>query len=497
MNFVMPDLYPASAEIFILVMALVVLLVDLFAGKGRRWLVYLLAQLTLAGCFGITLATLDGQGVTTFSNMFVDDLLADILKLVLYPAVAVMLVYSREYLAARNLDKGEFYLLVLFATLGMMVMISASHFLTIYLGLELLALSLYALVAIDRDSARATEAAMKYFVLGAMASGLLLYGISMVYGAVGSLELFEIGQRIAQGGGNKSVLVFGLVFVVAGLAFKLGVVPFHMWIPDVYHGAPTAVTLFIGSAPKLAAFAIAMRVLVTGLADLAEHWQVMLMILAALSIALGNLAAIAQTNLKRMLAYSAISHMGFMLLGLLSGLAGAVGTLDPLRTALNAYSSAMFYVIAYVVMSLGSFGMILLLSRAGFEAENIEDFKGLNKRSPWFAAIMMVLMFSMAGVPFFVGFFAKFAVLQAVVAAKQIWLAVFAVLFSLVGAFYYLRVVKVMYFDAPTDATPIQAPLDMRLLLSINGISVALLGLLPEGVFYRSMLAIYPFLLGG
>ncbi|MDT3736101.1 MAG: NADH-quinone oxidoreductase subunit NuoN [Denitratisoma sp.] len=491
MNFVMPDLYPASAEIFILLMACVLLLVDLFVGKGRRWLVYLLAQLTLAGCFGITLLTLDGQGVTTFSNMFVDDLLADFLKLALYPAVAVMLVYSRGYLAARNLDRGEFYVLVLFATLGMMVMISASHFLTIYLGLEMLALSLYALVAIDRDSARATEAAMKYFVLGAMASGLLLYGMSMVYGAVGSLELFEIGQRIALGGGNKAVLVFGLVFVVAGLAFKLGVVPFHMWVPDVYHGAPTAVTLFIGSAPKLAAFAIALRILVTGLAELAEHWQVMLMILAALSIALGNLAAIAQTNLKRMLAYSAISHMGFMLLGLLSGIVGG----DPSFTP-NAYSSAMFYAIAYVLMSLGSFGMILLLSRAGFEAENIEDFKGLNKRSPWFAAIMMILMFSMAGVPFFVGFFAKFAVLQAVVAAKQVWLAVFAVLFSLVGAFYYLRVVKVMYFDAPTDNAPIEAPRDMRILLSINGLAVALLGLLPDGVLKYSFYATYAFLTG-
>lgn len=492
MNFVMPDLYPASAEIFILLMACVLLVVDVAAGKGRRWLVYLLAQLTLAGCFGITLATLDGQGVTTFGNMFVDDLFADFLKLVLYPAVAVMLVYSREYLAARNLDKGEFYVLVLFATLGMMVMISASHFLTLYLGLEMLALSLYALVAIDRDSARATEAAMKYFVLGAMASGLLLYGMSMVYGAVGSLELFEIGQRIASGGGNKTVLVFGLVFIVAGLAFKLGVVPFHMWIPDVYEGAPTAVTLFIGSAPKLAAFAIAMRMLVTGLAELAQHWQVMLMILAALSIALGNLAAIAQTNLKRMLAYSTISHMGFMLLGLLSGIVGG----DP-RFALNAYSSAMFYAIAYVLMSLGSFGMILLLSRAGFEAENIADFKGLNKRSPWFAAIMMILMFSLAGIPFFVGFFAKFAVLQAVVAANLTWLAVYAVLFSLVGAFYYLRVVKVMYFDAPTDTAPLQAPRDMRVLLSINGLAVALIGLLPEGVLKYSIYATYTFLVGG
>jgi len=477
LNFVMPDLYPAAAEIFILLMACVVLLADLFAGKGRRWLAYLLAQLALIGGFAITLFTLDGQVVTTFSNMFVDDWVSDVLKLALYPSVAVMLVYSRQYLAARNLDRGEFYVLALFATLGMMVMISACHFISIYLGLELLALSLYALVVIDRDSARATEAGMKYFVLGAMASGLLLYGMSMVYGAVGSLELSEIGQVVFTGNGDKAVLVFGLVFIVAGLAFKLGVAPFHMWVPDVYHGAPTAVTLFIGSAPKLAAYAITLRILFSGLFDLVEHWQLMLMILAALSIALGNLAAIAQTNIKRMLAYSAISHMGFMLLGLIS-------VTDPgspvwLWVSNNAYSSAMLYVVAYVLMSLGAFGMVLLLSRAGFEAENIEDFKGLNKRSPWFAGIMMILMFSMAGVPFFLGFFAKFAVLQAVVVAGHLWLAVFAVLFSLVGAFYYLRVVKVMYFDAPADTAPIEAPYDMRILLSLNGIAVALLGLFP------------------
>jgi NADH-quinone oxidoreductase subunit N len=491
MNFVMPDLYPASAEIFLLIMTCVVLLVDLVAGARQRWLAYVLAQLALAGCFAITFVTHDTQAVLTFSNMFIDDGFADALKLVLYFAVAVMLIYSRAYLAARNLDRGEFYLLVLFATLGMMVMISAAHFLTIYLGLELLALSLYALVALDRDSARATEAAMKYFVLGAMASGMLLYGMSMVYGAVGSLELGEVGQKIALGGGNRTVLMLGLVFLVAGLAFKLGVVPFHMWIPDVYHGAPTAVTLLIGSAPKLAAFAIAMRVLVTGMAELAQHWQMMLVILAALSIALGNLAAIAQTNLKRMLAYSAISHMGFMLLGLLAGIVG-----DDPNYALNAYSSAMFYAIAYVLMSLGSFGMILLLSRAGFEAEELEDFKGLNKRSPWFAAIMMILMFSMAGMPFFIGFFAKFAVLQAVVVAGHIWLAVFAVMFSLVGAFYYLRVVKLMYFDAPTDTVPIEAPMDMRFLLSLNGIAVALIGVMPESLLEFCLYGTYAFLIG-
>jgi NADH-quinone oxidoreductase subunit N len=501
-NFTMPDLYPASAEIFILIMACVVLLVGLFAGAGQRWLVYLLTQLTLAGCFAITFFTLDGQTVLTFGGMFIDDLFGDLLKLALYIAVTVVLVYGRSYLAARNLESGEYYVLVLFATLGMMAMISANSFLSLYLGLELLSLSLYALVAIDRDSARATEAAMKYFVLGAMASGMLLYGMSMIYGATGTLDIFEVGQRLAQGdllaqGGGRTVLVFGLVFLVAGLAFKLGVVPFHMWIPDVYHGAPTAVTLFIGSATKLAAFAMAMRLLVMGLFDLAEHWQGMLMVLAVLSIALGNLAAIAQTNLKRMLAYSAISHMGYMLLGLLSGVAAG----DP-RYTLNAYSSAMFYAISYVLMSLGSFGMILLLSRAGFEAERLEDFKGLNKRSPWFAAIMMILMFSMAGMPFFIGFFAKFAVLQAVVAAGgavganaglYYGIAVFAVMFSLVGAFYYLRVVKLMYFDAPTDDAPIEAPVDMRFLISANGLAVALLGIMPNKVMEYCIYASYPF----
>jgi len=318
---------------------------------------------------------------------------------------------------------------------------------------------------------------MKYFVLGALASGLLLYGMSMIYGATGSLELGGIAQSIYHQAANREVLMFGLIFVVAGLAFKLGVVPFHMWVPDVYHGAPSSVTLLIASAPKVAAFAMAMRLLVNGLFELADQWQGMLMFLAVLSIVLGNLAAIAQSNLKRMLAYSGISHMGFLLLGLLSGVVEG-----DRHNALNAYSSAMFYVVSYVVMSLASFGTILLLSRAGFEAENIEDFKGLNKRSPWFAAMMMIVMFSMAGVPFFVGFFAKFAVLRAVVAAGYIWLAVFAVAISLVGAFYYLRVVKVMYFDEPVDQSPIHSSADMRVLLSANGLAIAALGLMPDGL---------------
>jgi NADH-quinone oxidoreductase subunit N len=391
----------------------------------------------------------------------------------------MMLIYSRQYLADRGLDKGEFYLLVLYATLGMMVMISAANFLTIYLGLELMSLSLYALVAIDRDSKRATEAAMKYFTLGALASGLLLYGMSMIYGATGSLEIGGVAQALYHGQSEKTVLVFGLVFLVAGIAFKLGLVPFHMWIPDVYHGAPTAVTMFIGSAPKLAAFAMALRLLVYGLLGLAVDWQKMLLIMAVLSIGLGNLAAIAQTNIKRMLAYSAISHMGYMVLGLMSGVVG--GQVDPF-TAINAYSSALYYTVAYVLMSLGAFGMVLLLSRAGYEAENLEDFKGLNKRSPWFAAMMLIIMFSMAGIPFFIGFFAKFAVLLAAIKAGYTAVAVIAVMFSLIGAFFYLRVVKLMYFDTPVDSAPIHAGLDLRVLLSLNGLAVAGFGLFPDAV---------------
>ena len=478
-NFVMPDLYPAAPEIFLLLMSFLVLFVDLIFGATHRWMTAMLTVVTLLGCAAITLVTSDGQTTLTFSNMFVDDLLSDFLKLVTYLAVIMMLIYGRQYLADRGLDKGEFYLLVLYATLGMMVMISAASFLTMYLGLELMSLSLYGLVAIDRESRRGTEAAMKYFVLGALASGMLLYGMSMIYGATGSLELGSVAQAMYQGHSEKTVLVFGLVFVVAGVAFKLGMVPFHMWIPDVYHGAPTAVTMFIGSAPKLAAFAMALRLLVYGLFALAVEWQKMLLIMAVLSIGLGNLAAIAQTNIKRMLAYSAISHMGYMVLGLMSGLVG--GQLDPF-TAVNAYSSALYYTVAYVLMSLGAFGMVLLLSRAGYEAENLEDFKGLNKRSPWFAAMMLIMMFSMAGIPFFVGFFAKFAVLLAAIKAGYTAVAVIAVMFSLIGAFYYLRVVKLMYFDTPVDSAPITAGLDLRVLLSLNGLAVAGFGLFPDSL---------------
>jgi NADH-quinone oxidoreductase subunit N len=358
--------------------------------------------------------------------------------------------------------------LSLFATLGMMVMISANHFLVLYLGLELLSLSLYAMVALPRDSGNSTEAAMKYFVLGALASGMLLYGMSMIYGATGSLEVTEVAQRIFDGDAIPTILIFGLVFVVAGIGFKLGAVPFHMWVPDVYHGAPTAVTLLIGTAPKLAAFAFIMRLLVEalGMQQLLVEWQQMLVLLAVASLAIGNITAIAQTNLKRMLAYSTISHMGFLLLGILSG-------------TLEGFGAAMYYTVIYVLMALGTFGMILLLSRQGFEAENLEDFKGLNQRDPWYAFIMMLLMFSMAGIPPTMGFWAKLFVLQAVLSVGYVWLAVVAVLFSLIGAFYYLRVDKLMYFDAPTDSAPIDPRADIRALMSANGLAVLVLGLAP------------------
>jgi NADH-quinone oxidoreductase subunit N len=475
MNFVVPDFYPAAAEIFVAVMALVIMLASTFARSIARGLAYFLTQTTLIAAAFVTIYTMQGEVSYTFSNLFVSDLMGDFLKLVIYFSMAIALLYGRGYLADRNIDKPEYYLLALLMTLGMMVMVTANHMLPMYIGLEMMSLALYTMVAFDRDSARATEAAMKYFVLGALASGLLLYGMSMVYGATGTLEFSAIAQSVYNQAANQTVLMFGLVFLVAGISFKLGVVPFHMWVPDVYQGAPTAVTLVIATAPKLAAFAMAARLLIWGLFDVAEHWQTMLMLVAVASIVLGNIAAIAQQNIKRMLAYSGISHMGFVVLGLLSGVVDG-----DRHFALNAYSSAMFYAISYVIMSLASFGMVILLSRAGFEAENIDDFKGLNKRSPWFALMMLFVMFSMAGIPFFIGFFAKLSVLQAVVAAGYFWLAVVAVVMSVIGAFYYLRVVKVMYFDAPDDTSAIRAPAELRVLLSANGLAIAALGIAPQ-----------------
>ena len=465
----MTKLMPAGAEIFLLFMACAILIADLLIRQSDRLVTYVLVVLTLLGCALITVGTHENGVAYAFHNMFVDDLMSDVLKLLTYIAVWMMLVYSRQYLIARGLFTGEFMVLALFAMLGMMVMISANHFLTLYLGLEVLSLSLYAMVALQRDSAVATEAAMKYFILGALASGLLLYGMSMLYGATGSLELGAVAKAIQSGAADKSLLVFGLVFVVSGLAFKLGVVPFHMWVPDVYHGAPTAMTMLIGSAPKLAAFAFVARILVEGLQPLVQHWSGMLIILSVASMAIGNITAIAQTNLKRMLAYSTIAHMGFLLLGFLSG-------------GIEGYGTSMFYAVVYVMMSLGAFGMIMLLSREGFEADTLDDFKGLNQRSPWLAFLMLLLMFSMAGVPPTVGFYAKFSVLNAVVEAGHIWLAVVAVLLSLIGAFYYLRIVKLMYFDTPESHTPIVVDSNAALLISVNGLGLLLFGLLPNAL---------------
>jgi len=469
-------------EMILCVMACAITLIDLGVKSRLRTTTYVLTLLTLAVVAVLQYLYASGGGTLyALSNMVVTDAMGNWLKFFSTIAVMVTLVYSRRYAADRDMLRGgELFSLSLFALLGMFIMISGNNFLLIYLGLELLTLSSYALVALRRDHAIATEAAMKYFVLGALASGFLLYGLSMMYGATGSLELNVVFRALNTGLINPQVLTFGLVFVVAGLAFKLGVVPFHMWIPDVYQGAPTAITLLIGGAPKLAAFAIAMRLLVEGMLPLWFDWQQMLMLLAIASLLVGNLAAIMQTNLKRMLAFSTIGQMGFVLLGLMSGVIDG-----NVYSAANAYSSAMFYVVTYVLTTLASFGVILLLAREGFESEEIADFAGLNQRSPLYAAIMAICLFSLAGIPPMVGFYAKLSVLQALVASGQtlhIALAVFAVIMSLIGAFYYLRVVKVMYFDEPITASTVSAPMEVRAVLSVNGLLVLVLGIVPGGL---------------
>ena len=469
-------------EIILLVMGCVITMVDLGVKSARRTVTYALSLLTL-GVVAVLLA-LYASGEATFygfGNQVVSDPMGNWLKCFATVAMMVTLVYGRPYAAVRDMLRGgELFTLSLFALLGMFVMISGNNFLVIYLGLELLTLSSYALVALRRDNEAAVEAAMKYFVLGALASGFLLYGLSMLYGATGSLDISAVFKAVASGHIRHQVLVFGLVFIVAGLAFKLGVVPFHMWVPDVYQGAPTAVTLIIGGAPKFAAFAITIRLLVEGLLPLAIDWQKMLVVLCVGSLLIGNLAAIAQTNLKRMLAYSTISQMGFVLLGLLSGVVNG-NTLS----AANAYSSAMFYVVTYVLTTLASFGVILLLAREGFESEEISDLAGLNQRSPLYAGVMAVCLFSMAGIPPLVGFYAKLSVLQALITSGQtpyLVLAIFAVMMSLIGAFYYLRVVKVMYFDEPITVSHVSAPADVRLVLCINAGLILVLGLVPGGL---------------
>ena len=478
------NLIAAAPEIFLLAAACAVLVIDLFVSDARRNVTYGLTLAVLAAAGAICWNLLRNDVIQyAFGGMYVTDPMANLLKLFAALGVALMLVYAQGYARDRGIWKGEIFTLTLFVLLGVFVMISANNLLVVYLGLELQALSMYALVALRRDDARASEAAMKYFVLGALASGFLLYGMSMLYGATGTLDINELARNLAAGRtASRAALVLGTVFIVAGLAFKLGVVPFHMWVPDVYHGAPTPVAAFIGSVPKLAAFAIAFRLLVEGLLQLAVDWQQMLVVLAVGSLVIGNLTAIAQTNLKRMLAYSTIAQMGFMLLAMLSGVVNGTA----LSTA-NAYSAALFYVVTYALTTLGAFGIMLLLARDGFECEDIADLRGLNRRSPWFAFVMAMMMFSLAGIPPFIGFWAKLAVLQALLGngltTGMVWLAVLAVMFSLVGAFYYLRVVKVMYFDEPTPeqaAAPIVAAQDMRVALSVNGIMVLVLGIVPQ-----------------
>ncbi|TBO34029.1 NADH-quinone oxidoreductase subunit NuoN [Aquabacterium lacunae] len=470
-----------APEIFLLAMACLVAMVDLFVTCPKRRPTYWLTLLSLAGYAGLHVGYLNNNASGyAMQGMVVTDPMGHLLAFSAALAVMGTLVYAQGYAASRDLLKGELFSLSMFALLGISIMIMGNNFLAIYLGLELMSLSLYALVALRRDHAQATEAAMKYFVLGALASGFLLYGLSMMYGATGSLDIAEVYKATLAGTINKQVLAFGLVFIVSGLAFKLGVVPFHMWVPDVYQGAPTAATLLVAGAPKLAAFAITVRLLVEGLISLANDWQQMLMILAVLSMAIGNLVAIAQTNLKRMLAYSGIAQLGFMLLGFVPTVV-AGNTVS----AANGYGSALFYVLTYVMTTLGTFGLIMLLARPGFESEQISDLAGLAKRSPALAAAMAVFMFSLAGIPPTVGFYAKLAVLQSLITTNSpllIQLSVVAVVLSLIGAFYYLRIVKTMYFDEPVDTNPVLPAGEATLLVSVNAGAVLVLGLLPSGL---------------
>jgi NADH-quinone oxidoreductase subunit N len=466
----MADVVPAAAEIFVAVSACVLLLVDALAGARARSITFVLAIAALAGAAWVTSAVAVDARSVLLGGHFVADPMGTVLKLFAYGAAAVTLLYSRDYLERRDLLKGEYLVLALFAVLGIQVIVSAGSLLSLYLGIEIMSLALYAMIAFDRDNGVAAESAMKYFVLGAIASGALLYGISILYGVTGSFLLD--GVAAAVGSGRAPIgLLFGLAFIVVGVAFKFGAVPFHMWLPDVYHGAPTPVTLFVGSAPKIASFALAMRVLAEGLGGVADAWQDMLIVLAALSMIVGNVVAIAQTNIKRLLAYSTISHVGFILLGVLA--ANPAG-----------YRAAMFYTLTYVVMTTAAFGIVLWMSRKGFEADALDDYKGLNRRNPWFAFVMLLVMFGLAGVPPTVGFWAKLQVIAAVLDVGLTGLAALAVLMSVIGAFYYLRIVKLMYFDEPTVSGPVEAKLAVRVLLSVNGLAILALGLYP-GVLLR------------
>jgi NADH-quinone oxidoreductase subunit N len=465
------ELQLALPEMFVAAMACVVLVADLFVSDRRRGLTHTLALLGLvfAGIITFRVMMPVGETALAFSDTFLRDRFGDVLKLFSYLILGGAFVYAKHFLRATGLFCGEFYALGLFALLGVMIMISAGSMLTVYLGLELLALSSYALVALNRDSAAGSEAGMKFFILGSLASGILLYGISLVYGATGSIQIGEVSAALTGGVGGNPMLAFGLAFMVVGIAFKLGAVPFHMWLPDVYQGAPAPVTLLIASLPKLGYLALAIRLLADAMGGLHEDWQDMLVVLAALSMVLGNVVAIAQTNIKRMLAYSTISHVGFVLLGILA--ASPAG-----------YAAAMFYTIVYALMSAGAFAVMILISADGVEAERLEDFKGLSKRSPWYALMMLMVMFSLAGIPVFVGFFAKWQVIAAAIQAGYVWLAVLAVVTAVIGAFYYLRVVKLMYFDEPESTAPIEAPVDFRAVLTANGLAMLGLGVFSGGL---------------
>jgi len=474
-------------EIVLTAVALFILLVDAHGTTQTRRTTFVLSVSTpLLLALLIALQWNAGVGGSAFSGLYVADPLAHFLKILSCIAVSVTLVYGRNYVEARDMVSrgGEYYTLALLALLGQMVMISAASMLTVYLGLELMSLALYALIALRRDAVNATEAAMKYFVLGSLASGVLLYGMSMIYGATGHLGLADVARVIASGGAERLPLVFGVVFLVSGLAFKLSAAPFHMWSPDVYQGSPTAVTLIVGGAPKIASFVITLRLLTEGLSGIALDWQPMLLLMALASLAIGNIAAIAQSNFKRMLAYSTVSHMGFVFLGLLSGvLPGGVSA------ATAAHGAALFYMVVYVLTTLSTFGLILLLSRQGFECDNISDLQGLNRKNPLLSGVLLLSMFSLAGIPPLPGFYAKLYVLQALVGADHVWVAVVAVLFSLIGAFYYLRVVKVAYFDEAKDAAFTPAPANRAAtgVMMLNGLAILLLGLLPGGLLALCM----------
>lgn len=471
------DLIIALPEITLLALACVVLIVDAFSKDPLHLLSYWITQASLLITLGLILYYYPDGTAVAFHGSFISDSMSAILKAFMCGITFIVFLYSHEYLKEHQCLKGEYFVLGLFALLGMMIMASAYSLLSVYLGLELLSLSLYAMVAMQRDSSAASEAAMKYFVLGALASGMLLYGISMIYGLTGSLQLMTIADVINVDETNRMYLVYGMIFLIIGIAFKLGAAPFHMWVPDVYQGAPTSVTLFISTAPKLAAFAMAMRVLVDGLLPLINDWQSILMILAVLSMATGNIIAIAQTNIKRMLAYSTIAHVGFLFLGFIAGTA-------------SGFAGSMFYIISYALMSMGSFGMIILLSRNGFEADLLDDFKGLSERSPWFAFMMLCFMFSMAGVPPFLGFWSKWFVLKELVASGFVELAAIAVLFSIIGAYYYLRIIKLMYFDKPDSMTAIKGSQQMRFVLSVNGLTVLALGIAPNMLMSLCLVAL-------